>query len=158
VPERAIRLFGEEVVVVCSRSLLRDRSRPLKRPHDLKHHVLLHFDYAGAQFLDWGTWLTSLGIGDLKPAGALHFSQYEQMIQAAISGQGVALGRQPLVNDLLQSGALVTPFRKAVVGSRAYFIIESEHGAAKPHVRQFATWLMEEAKGTTQPQGLPNSS
>src|SRR5215475_11588905 len=148
VPERAIRLFGEEVVVVCSPSLLRDRSHPLKRPHDLKHHVLLHFDYAGAQFLDWGTWLTSLGIGDLKPAGALHFSQYEQMIQAAISGQGVALGRQPLVNDLLQSGTLVTPFRKALVGSRAYFIIESEHGAAKPHVRHFAAWLMEEAKGS----------
>ncbi len=150
VPERAIRLFGEEVVVVCSPSLLRDRSRPLKRPHDLKHHVLLHFDYAGAQFLDWGTWLTSLEIGDLRPAGALHFSQYEQMIQAAISGQGVALGRQPLVNDLVQSGTLVTPFRKALVGSRAYFIIESEHGAAKPHVRQFAAWLMEEAKGSTR--------
>jgi len=110
----------------------------------------LHFDYAGAlpSFLDWGTWLTSLGIGDLKPAGALHFSQYEQMIQAAISGQGVALGRQPLVNDLIQSGALVTPFRKAVVGSRAYFIIESAHAAAKPHVRQFAAWLMEEAEGS----------
>ncbi len=65
VPERAIRLFGEEVVVVCSPSLLRDRSRPLKRPHDLKHHVLLHFDYAGtqfldAQFLDWGTWSAAL--------------------------------------------------------------------------------------------------
>lgn len=150
VPERAIRLFGEEVVVVCSPSLLRDRSRPLKRPPDLKHHVLLHFDYAGAQFLDWGTWLTSLDIGDLQPAGALHFSQYEQMIQAAISGQGVALGRQPLVNDLVQSGTLVTPFRKALVGSRAYFIIESEHGAAKPHVRQFAAWLMEEAKGSTR--------
>ena len=158
VPERAIRLFGEEVVVACSPSLLRDRSRPLKRPHDLKHHVLLHFDYAGAQFLDWGTWLTSLGIGDLRPTGALHFSQYEQMIQAAIAGQGVALGRQPLVSDLIQSGTLVAPFRKALVGSRAYFIIESDHGAAKPHVRQFAAWLMEEAKGTTQPQRLPNSS
>jgi DNA-binding transcriptional LysR family regulator len=152
VPERATRLFGEEVVAVCGRSLLRDRSRPLKRPHDLEHHTLLHFDYAGAQasFLDWSTWLTSLGIGDLKPAGALHFSQYEQMIQAAISGQGVALGRQPLVNDLLQSGALMAPFRKAVVGSRAYFIVESEHAAAKPHVRQFAAWLTEEAKGITR--------
>jgi LysR family transcriptional regulator, glycine cleavage system transcriptional activator len=150
VPERAIRLFGEEVVVVCGRSLLRDRSHPLKRPQDLRHHVLLHFDYGGAQFLDWGTWLTSLGIGDLRPAGALHFSQYEQMIQAAISGQGVALGRQPLVNDLIRSGALVMPFRKSLVGSRAYFIIESEHGAAKPHVRQFAAWLMEEAKGSTR--------
>src|SRR5260370_10576571 len=157
VPERAIRLFGEEVVVVCGRSLLRDRLRPLKRPHDLKHHVLLHFDYAGAQFLDWGTWLTSLGIGDLRPAGALHFSQYEQMIQPAISGQGVALVRQPPIADLIQSRALVAPFRKSLLGSRAYFIIESEHGAAKPHGRHFAAWLVEEAKGTPPPERLPNS-
>src|SRR5216684_3247120 len=91
VPEGALKLFGEEVIPVCSRALLRDKARPLKRPQDLAHHTLLHFDYAGIMYMDWGTWLTALGIGDLKPAGALHFSQYEQMIQAAISGQGVAL-------------------------------------------------------------------
>ncbi len=148
VPEGAVRLFGEEMLPVCSRALLRDRARPLKRPQDLKHHTLLHFDYPGAEktFMDWGTWLAALGIHDLKSAGALHFSQYEQMIQAAISGQGVALGRQPLVNELIQSGMLVTPFKQPVVGSRAYFIIESPLGAGKPHVRQFADWVLEEAR------------
>src|SRR5215831_7280065 len=151
VPERAIRLFGEEVVVVCGRSLLHDRSRPLKRPQDLKHHVLLHFDYAGAQFLDWGTWLTSLGIGELKPAGALHFSQYEQMIQAAISGQGVALGRQPLLNEVIEAGTLVAPFKQALVGSRGYFIVESRFAAGKPHVREFAQWLIAEAGQASRP-------
>ncbi len=148
VPEGAVRLFGEEMLPVCSRALLRDRARPLKRPQDLKHHTLLHFDYPGAEktFMDWGTWLAALGIHDLKSAGALHFSQYEQMIQAAISGQGVALGRQPLVNELIQSGMLATPFKQPVVGSRAYFIIESPLGAGKPHVRQFADWVLEEAR------------
>src|ERR1700730_1586366 len=43
-PEGATRLFGEEVLRVCSPSLLRNRSRPLKRPLDLKGHTLLHFD------------------------------------------------------------------------------------------------------------------
>jgi DNA-binding transcriptional LysR family regulator len=154
-PEGATRLFGEEVLPVCAPALLRDRSRPLKRPQDLKHHVLLHFDYPGAQkmFMDWGTWLTSLGIGDLKSAGALHFSQYEQMIQAAISGQGVALGRQPLVNDLIQTGMLAAPFKKAVVGSRGYFIIESPAASGKPHVRQFAAWLIEEVKRDSDRDG-----
>ena len=148
VPEGAVRLFGEEVVPVCSKTLLRDRARPLRRPEDLKNHALLHFDYPGAEksFMDWGTWLTALGIGDLKPAGTLHFSQYEQMIQAAISGQGVALGRQPLVNALIQEGVLVAPFRQALVGSRAYFIIESTLAVDKPHVRQFSAWLLDEAK------------
>ena len=146
VPDGAVRLFGEEVLPVCSPSLLRDRSRPLRRPQDLARQVLLHFDYPGAEkmVMDWGTWLTALGIGDLKAAGALHFSQYEQMIQAAISGQGVALGRQPLVNELIQSGALAAPFSEAVVGTRAYFVIESALGAVKPHVRAFTSWLLDE--------------
>jgi LysR family transcriptional regulator, glycine cleavage system transcriptional activator len=147
VAEGAVKLFGEEMIPVCSRALLRDKARPLKRPQDLAYHTLLHFDYAGAEtmYIDWGTWLTALGIGELKPAGALHFSQYEQMIQAAISGQGVALGRQPLLNDLIESGALVAPFKQTLVGSRAYFIIESSFSAGKPHVREFAQWLLAEA-------------
>jgi LysR family glycine cleavage system transcriptional activator len=75
------------------------------------------------------------------------------MIQAAISGQGVALGRQPLVNDLIQSGMLAAPFKKAVVGSREYFIIESPAAAGKPHVRQFAAWLIEEVKRDSDRDG-----
>jgi DNA-binding transcriptional LysR family regulator len=148
VPEGATRLFGEGVLPVCARSLLRDRSRPLKRPQDLRRHTLLHFDYPGAMrsFMDWGTWLSALGIGELKSAGALHFTQYEQMIQAAVDGQGVALGRQPLVNDLILSGMLVAPFKDAVVGSRAYFLIESPTARGKVPVRQFSEWLLDEAK------------
>jgi len=155
VPEGALKLFGEEVIPVCSRALLRDKARPLKRPQDLAHHTLLHFDYAGIMYMDWGTWLTALGIGDLKPAGALHFSQYEQLIQAAISGQGVALGRQPLVNDLIGSGALAAPFKQTLVGPRAYFVIESRFSAGKPHVREFAQWLLAEAGREARQAGQP---
>jgi LysR family transcriptional regulator, glycine cleavage system transcriptional activator len=147
-PEGAIRLFGDEMIPVCSRAILRNKTRPLKRPQDLAHHTLLHFDYAGAEtmHMDWGTWLTALGIGELKSAGAVHFSQYEQMIQAAIRGQGVALGRQALVTDLIASGALVVPFKQTLVGSRAYFIIESRFSAGKPQVREFAQWLLAERR------------
>jgi DNA-binding transcriptional LysR family regulator len=150
VPQGAVRLFGEKMIPVCSRALLHDKTRPLKRPQDLAHHTLLHFDYAGAEtmYMDWGTWLTALGIGELKSGGALHFSQYEQMIQAAISGQGVALGRQPLVSDLIESGALVAPFKQTLVGSRAYFIIESRLSAGKPQVSEFAQWLLAERRTT----------
>jgi len=155
VPEGAIRLFGEEMIPVCSPALVRDKTRPLKRPQDLVQHTLLHFDYAGAEtmYIDWGTWLTALGVGELKFAGALHFSQYEQMIQAAISGQGVALGRQPLVSDLIESGALAAPFKQTLVGSRAYFIIESRISAGKPQVREFAQWLVAEAGSNANQKG-----
>lgn len=154
-PEGAVRLFGDEMVPVCAPALLRDRTRPLKRPQDLARHVLLHYDYPGAQrmFMDWGTWLTSLGIAELKAAGGLHFSQYEQMIQAAIAGQGVALGRQPLVNDLIQSGSLAAPFKQSIVGARGYFVIESPLAAGKPYVREFTTWLIDEVQRDAEREG-----
>ena len=57
VPEGAAKLFGEEMIPMCSRALVRDKAHPLKRPQDLAHHTLLHFDYAGAEtmYMDWGT-------------------------------------------------------------------------------------------------------
>src|SRR5205814_6544999 len=40
----AQRLFGERVFPVCSPKLLKDKSRPLRVPADLKNHVLLQYD------------------------------------------------------------------------------------------------------------------
>ena len=148
VPARAIPLFGEEILPVCSPTLAGNPSAPLKIPSDLRHHALLHFDYPGMQrtWFDWGTWLTALGIGDLKPAGTIHFSQYDQLIQAAISGNGVALGRLPLLQEVIRSGALVAPFEKTVTGTRGYFVLTSEHAAKKHIVSEFCDWLQAEAQ------------
>jgi LysR family transcriptional regulator, glycine cleavage system transcriptional activator len=161
VPEGAPRLFGEAMIPVCSPALTRDRSRPLRHPRDLQHHTLLHYDYPGAAervMVDWGTWLTALGVGDLVPAGTLHFTQYEQMIQAAIDGQGVALGRQPLLNDQIKGGLLVAPFNQGIAGSRAYFLIEAEGAARKPQVREFAAWLLEEVRrDEASSRGIPDT-
>ena len=61
-PVGAIGLFGEEVFPVCSKALLRDRARPLKRPEDLANQVLLHFDDpAGrAPWLHWSQWFAAM--------------------------------------------------------------------------------------------------
>jgi LysR family transcriptional regulator, glycine cleavage system transcriptional activator len=146
-PGGASRLFGEEVFPVCSPSLLGDAARPLKTPSDLQHHVLLHEDSPGIErpFMDWGTWLTSFGVGDIAPA-ALHFSHSDQIIQAAISGQGIALGMTPLINEHLRSGVLVAPFDKTICSSRAYYLIKSAVAARRPQVDEFVAWLMDEAK------------
>ena len=60
-------------------------------------------------WLEWGTWLAAHGEPDLKPAAALHFGSYEQVIGAAVSGQGIAMGIGRLIGHLLQSGQLVAP-------------------------------------------------
>jgi DNA-binding transcriptional LysR family regulator len=142
----AVRLFGEVVLPVCSPRLRRDPQRPLKTPGDLRHHCLLHMDGgAAAQLLEWPPWLRAMDLDGLKPASVLHFSQYDQMIQAAVSGQGVALGRLPLLDDLIARRMLVAPFKKTVVSPRSYFLLQSDASRRKPEVREFLSWLVAEA-------------
>ena len=63
--------------------------------------------------MHWKTWLEIERLTDLRPAGSLVFSGYDQIIPAAIAGHGVALGRSPLVRKLLASGELVAPFKRS---------------------------------------------
>src|SRR5262249_13387244 len=81
-------LFNVENFPVCSPALASDRARPLRCAADLTNHVLLDLEAVGAHgpYSDWGTWLDSMKLGDLKPAGTLRFSHYDQVVEAAIDG------------------------------------------------------------------------
>jgi LysR family transcriptional regulator, glycine cleavage system transcriptional activator len=143
----AVRLMGEKVFPVCSPALLNDKKRPLKEPQDLRKHVLLQYDDPDGRhpWLHWKTWLEVERIPELRPAGTLSFSGYEQIIPAAVAGHGVALGRSPLVTDLLASGELVAPFRSTADPARAYYAILAPGAASRAEAASFLAWLKEEA-------------
>ena len=146
-PEHAVRLFGERMTPVASPKIVR-RSSPLRRPGDLTKHVLLHLDdHEGrTPWLDWRSWLTSNGEPGLKPAGALRFRIYDQVVQAAVGGQGVALGRLPMIAGYLRDGRLVAPFAKKYDSARGYFALAAPRAAEREDVAAFLRWLREEAE------------
>ena len=152
IADRAELLFGDVVLPVCSPKLLRDPARPLKTPEDLRHHVLMYLDSGpGADMQDWPIWLRAMKLEGLKPASVLHFSQFDQLINAAIGGQGVALGRSPLLKQMLRDRRLVAPFKKTVASPRSYYLVQSAAGARKPEVQDFAGWVAAEALTTSAP-------
>jgi DNA-binding transcriptional LysR family regulator len=146
-PAGAVPLIGEEVFPVASPRLA--RRHPLKTPADLARHVLLHYDDPGNAFpwLTWPEWLQALKVPDLKPAGALHFNHYDQVVRAAIEGEGVALGRSPLLERSLTRRELIAPFRGRVTVGRKYFVIVASAARERPQVQRFAEWLLAEAGG-----------
>ncbi|MGE5616006.1 MAG: LysR substrate-binding domain-containing protein, partial [Bacillota bacterium] len=153
-PANAVMLFGERVVPVCSPKLLRDRTRPLRAPEDLRHHMLLHDEWnaRGTGWLHWDTWLQAQGLAKLKPAGDLRFSHYYQMIQAAIEGQGVALGRLPLISDMIKRRELVVPFEpltSQIETPRAFFMLREPRSAERADVSAFCDWLVAQARRET---------
>lgn len=146
-PPGAVRLFGERMLPVASPALLKRAGAPLRQPADLARHVLLHLDDpdGGMPWLDWRAWLAANGRAELKPAGSLRFKLYDQVIQAAIGGQGVALGRIPLVASLLRAGTLVAPFPKRYESTRGYYVVVAPHARSRGDVTAFVEWLRDEA-------------
>ena len=145
----AVRLFGELVFPVCSKTLL--GGRKLASPEDLSGQVLLHYDdaYRRYPWLSWEVWFEVTKTQGVKPAGMLRFSHYDQLMQAAIDGQGIALGRSRFVAHWVRQGKLVLPFGRRYVStpsdSRAYFLLPMPRSGARPEVRKFAQWLQQQA-------------
>ena len=147
VPEGALRLFGERMMPVVSPALMK-RCAPLATPADLARHVLLHLDDPEGRmpWLNWPAWLTANGAPDLKPAGSLRFRLYDQVIQAAVGGQGIALGRIPMIAEHLRDGRLVAPFARRYDSARGYFAIAAPGAGERPDVVAFMRWLDDEAQ------------
>jgi len=147
-PASAVALFGETVFPVCSPGLRLRAKATLATPADLRHHTLLRMESDGKnQLQDWGLWLHAVHLADLKPAGLLHFSSYDQLVQAAVAGQGIALGRMPLIDRLLKDKKLVAPFANAVVSPRGYCMLTAPSASHRAEVLAFTAWLASTARG-----------
>jgi len=144
------RLFGESMLPVCAPALVRDRRSPLKSPADLHAHTLLQMGQLGGAGmpLEWESWLQSQGLPDLQPRTTLTFTSYNEVVAAAIEGQGVALGRRPLIDALLRQKKLVAPFGAARQTAKAYFVVTDPAAVARPSVRALLNWLRMEAAKT----------
>jgi LysR family glycine cleavage system transcriptional activator len=135
------RLTTDDFVPVCRPALLRG-THPLRRPADLKHHALLH--EMGTQ-IDWRMWLMAAGVDGIDPTRGPIYSHSSMVIQAAVNGEGVALGRTALISEDLAAGRLVKPFAIALKAEYAYYIVYPPRAIERPKVRAFRDWLLEEA-------------
>jgi LysR family glycine cleavage system transcriptional activator len=138
----ARRLMTEELFPVCSPALL-ENGPPLNTPSDLRHYTLLHDD----MHEDWPMWLMAAGATEVDATRGPRFSHSHLVIQGAIAGQGVVLGRSALITSELASGRLVRPFDMGLPAEYAYYVVFPPTAAHRPKVQAFTDWLLEEAGG-----------
>ena len=65
---------------------------------------------------------------------------------AAVAGQGVVIGRLPLLEDLVRERKLVAPFRHAAASRRGYFVTLAPQAEHNPDAQAFAAWLVRQAQ------------
>lgn len=138
-------LFRNEVYPVCNPMLL--QKHPIKKPNDLKHHTLLHETSAFAypHYPVWRTWLNAVGANRVNPDSGLYFETGYLLIQAAMSGQGIALERAAFVEPLIKAGQLVKLFDFSLTESASgYYLVFPENRDKDPKIIAFMDWLKSE--------------
>ncbi len=158
----AVRLFGEQLTPVASPWLLREHR--IARLEDLSRVTLIEAgDAHRTRHLEWLTWqrwldhfapATSGGVrgkakARLSPKRWLYFNYASQIVQAALTGQGVALARLPLVAESLASGDLIEPLPQMRLDSPlVYWLVVAPRSVVRPEVKAFCDWLLREAERT----------
>ena len=138
-------LLEDTIFPVCSPGLLAGPV-PLREPGDLRRHSLLHDEVSGDEGPDWPFWLAAVGVTGAWADRGQRYSHSSLVLQAAIDGQGVALGRSTLVALDLEAGRLVQPFGPARPSSYACYVVSPPATAQRPKIKAFRDWLLDEAE------------
>ena len=133
-------LMVERISPVMSPALL--ASGPgIERPEDLLGHDIL-FSYSRTLF-EWDAWTRAAGL-DLTTARRSLLHDYNIVLQAALDGQGVCMGRQRLIDDKLAAGLLVQPLALSVGAGIGWWLVLPRRKPSRA-AAAFLDWLDEEA-------------
>lgn len=138
----SVKLFGEVLFPVAHPSVAEHLTIDAVT---LPQLTLLDYPEPGYPWMGWDHWLGLIGLAGVRPRARIAFSQYDQVIHTAITGQGVALGRAVLVDPMIADGRLArVGSREFAVEGRGFWMIPAPR-PMRPEVRRFAQWVTEAA-------------
>lgn len=137
----SITLLNEQLTPLCSPSVLQSEL-PLEKPEDLKHHNLLH-DHSSE---DWRRWLKLAGVKGIDLSRGAVFSHTSMVQQAAIFGQGIAMGHLVLSQAEVSAGRLVQPFELMMDSDLSYDLVCPIEYSKRPKVKAFIEWILSTVK------------
>ncbi|WP_318594233.1 transcriptional regulator GcvA [Enterobacter kobei] len=137
------RIFNETVTPVCSPGFLREHNG-LKDIKELSNCVLLH-EYR--MLANWEAWFEMAGEKNFKCHQGPVWTLGSMATEAAIRGEGVALGRSILIADDVAAGRLVVPFPQYTLqAERGYDLVYRSDNKDSYKIRILRQWLLEEIR------------
>ena len=118
----------------------------IRMPQDLAAQTLLH-ERGGrhlAHHPTWRQWLDEVGVAQIDATRGPAFSEALMALQAAIDGQGVALGQGILVEYDIAAGRLIRPLATEASLRLSYYLIHPHQAAEHAGFAPFRQWLVDE--------------
>lgn len=144
---RIDKLYQEFLIPLCSPSLMMS-TKSLTGLMDLKNHTLLH----DTSRKEWKQFVKNNAIEGVNVNHGPIFSHSTMVLQAAIHGQGVALGNNVLAQPELDAGRLVSPFDEVLLSKNAFYVVCHESQADTGRIATFRDWMI--AKAASEQEAL----
>ena len=155
-PAGSVRLFGETITPVASPWLIKTNP-PIKGPADIARFTLIEAGDAHRTHLEWLTWRRWFEVNNMpraQPRRWLYFNYAYQMVQAALTGQGLVLARSSLIAESLANGDLVEVLPHHRMDSpMSYWLIPAPRSVMRPEIQAFGEWLQGQAAVTRETIG-----
>ncbi|WP_269505858.1 LysR substrate-binding domain-containing protein [Burkholderia sp. IMCC1007] len=139
-------LLEEEIFPVCAPAYLA-RLGSTTCTEDLLRATLIHLETRHWDWMDWGTWFGHNDIVLGEQRQDLYINNYPAVLQAAMGGQGVAMGWRYLADDMLASGVLVRPVETSVRTGRGFYLLHPSDRMLTPEAKVFCDWVVAQCEG-----------
>jgi LysR family glycine cleavage system transcriptional activator len=138
-----VPVMTEELFPVCSPRFL--ARHPIARPGDVCGVPILH----SSSTLDWKVWSEAVGVELAAASRQVKLHDYNIVLEAAVAGHGVAMGRHRLIGERLRTGSLTRPLAGAVPHRLGYHVLTERARRRDPAIAAFRAWLVEAARMTS---------
>lgn len=134
-------ICDEVVTPVCSPAYLATR-QSINSAADLSGHRLLHSFDAHRKRIGWNEWFALIGAGSVQAPPNIVLSDYQLVMQAALAGEGIALGWNFSADVLLQNKQLVKPLDTSVRTGAAFFLVANERRSELEKMKILVNWFL----------------
>ncbi|KXU93999.1 LysR family transcriptional regulator [Caballeronia megalochromosomata] len=142
--DRSVTLIEHPSLYPVVSPALMNGPKAIRSPDDLRHYALF-CEHAGS----WMRWLMEAKVEHPERMRILEIGNAHIAVEAALHGQGVALGDSISVRDDLVEGTLVRPFKATVPSRHPYHIVRPPERAESPLASVFVFWLEQQLSEST---------
>ena len=140
----SIRICDEEIFPVASPALARHLG-PDDANELLAEQRLIHTDRTSLHTISWPEWFAQTGTRYRDDGSGLRFDNYATVLQAAVAGEGIALGWGLVVNPLIAQGHLARIGERSWRTGRGLYLISSDWNTLTPNARAVRDWIVSES-------------
>ncbi len=134
---------SDDIFPVCAPSLVSEGECPME-PHRLLTFPLLSHSVTPQDWMEWQEWFHHVGAKLPKRTRFVPFDSYPLALQAAVAGQGVALGWRRTTEDMIREGKLIRPCKNLVERAHELSVFLGTARDPHPATEQLLAWLSDE--------------